>query len=215
MNKTNLFRFLFVIYCLSTLVLAFIFSGIDFSHFIPAMLSIIGFVFYIIANTALLVAHHKEERPLNDLVFIIFYPCLVYFLMFFSFDFQSKFFWLFTGYFYFLVITGGFILGIFLSPLLARKKGYSWKEVGHFIRAGINFIRNMGLLGYAGFMFMGIFVGLVYFFTRFLSRFSPLSSLQTAVFFFFLFMGIFGVIKFTYRHTAFNIAQDPELGRKY
>ena len=215
MKHTNLFRFLFVVYCFATLIVALVVSGFDFSSFIPVMLLIIGTIFYIIASTALQVSHKKEERPLTDLVLVILYPFLVYYLMFFSFDFKSTLFLMFPGYFYFLVITGGFILGIFLSPFMAARKGHPNEKIRYFILEGIEFIKNMGALVYAGIMFIGIFAALTYFFTRFLSRFTRWSSLQTAFFYFFLFVGIIGVIKFTYRHTSFNIARDPELRKKY
>jgi len=107
MKNTNLFRFLFVVYCFATLILALVVSGFDFSSTILVMLLLIGTIFYIIASTALQVAHKKEGRPLIDLVLVIFYPFLVYYLMFFSFDIKSKLFLMFPGYFYFLVITGG------------------------------------------------------------------------------------------------------------
>ncbi len=203
-SASDLFRFLFVVYCFIALVFGLFFSGIDFSSFVPVLLLVIGIVFYIIANVALLGAHKKEGRSLADLLFVMVYPFLVYALVFLSFDFSSKLFWMFPGYFYFLVITGGFVLGLLFSPFIAGG-----------VRQGFRVFGKMGVMKYIGFLLSGVFLVLVWFFVRFLSGFVELSLVQGVVFWFLLLLGIFGVIKFSYRHSSFNIARDPELRRKY
>lgn len=189
----DLLRFLFAAYCFFALVFALYFSGMDFFTFIPIMLLVIGIVFFIIAVGALSVAHKKEGRHWSDLLMVMAYPYLVYLLVFLTFDIKSKLFWMFPGYFYFLVITGGFILGILFSPIIARG-----------IRDGFQIIGKMGVMKYVGLILAGVFAVLVWFFTRFLAGFTPLSPVQTAVFWFFLLLGIFAVIKFSYRHSAFG-----------
>lgn len=203
-SPSDLLRFLFVSYCFIALVFALFFSGVDFSLLVPIVLLVIGIVFYIIANVALLGAHKKEDRSLTDLLVVMVYPFLVYLLVFLSFDFGGKLFWMFPGFFYFLVITGGFVLGLLFSPFIAGG-----------IREGFRVMGKMGVMKYIGFMLSGVFVVLVWFFTRFLSGFTELTSVQTAVFWFFLLLGIYVVIKFSYRHSTFNLAKDPELRRKY
>ncbi len=215
MNPVRVFRFLFVLYCFVTLVFAFIFSRLDFTAFVPATLLFVGIVFYIIAIVALQVMHQKEARSLNDLLLVIGYPYLVYFLMFFSLNYRDQQLWIIVGFFYFLVLTAGFVLGIVLSPLIAKLKEFPKEEIRGHLRFGIEFLKRGRGIGDALFLLIGIFIALVYFYARFLLRFSHLSLYQAFVFYFFLLLGIIAVVKFTFRHTVFNIARDPELKRKY
>lgn len=200
----DLIRFLFVVYCLLALAFALYFSTVDFSTFLPITLLVVGIVFFIVAAGALLTAHKKEDRPLLDLLIVAAYPYLVYLLTFLSLDVESTLFWMFPGFFYFLVITGGFVLGILFSPFMAL--GF---------REGLKTVGKMGPMKYVGLVLAGVFGAVAWFFTRFLSNFTELTSFQSAVFWFFLLVGVLSVIKFSYRHTSFNLAQNPVLRRKY
>jgi hypothetical protein len=210
-SASNIFRFLFVLYCFVALGVSLFLSGIDFSDFFPLMLLLIGIVFYIIASVGLQAAHIKEGRPLGDLVYAVLYPYMVYVLIFLSVDFKNIVYWMFPGYFHFLVITGGFILGIAFSPFMAARRDYS----GEFV-SGWKFIRGLGRPGVPILlMLVCVFIALSYFFLRFPLGLADLTVYQSAVFYIFLVTAVTLVIKFTYRHTIFNINRDPGLMKKY
>jgi hypothetical protein len=102
------------------------------------------------------------------------------------------------------LITGGFILGILFSPFMA----YGLKE-------GFRKLVAMKGVKYAGLLLSVGFLTAVWFFTRFLAGFAKLNLTRQSVFWFFLLLGIFIIIKFSYRHSIFNINRDAVLKRKY
>jgi len=202
----NLLRFLFVVYCFLALEFSLFVSGLDFSSAINIILLTVGIVFFIIASTSLLKAHKSEGRPLTDLLWIMLYPFPAYAAMFFTIDIGNNLFWAFPGYFYFLSITGGFVLGIVFSPILAKRKATEREKdnIDRTVRDGIGKAKASGALRSIAILLTGAFVAVAYFFTRFLSGMAELTILQMGIFCFFLLLAVAGVVKFTVRHTRFG-----------
>jgi len=210
-----LIRIIFTVWCFIALEFALFLSRMKFSSFISIMGLMVGLVFFIIASVSLQVAHHKDKRPFTDLFWFLLFPFIAYGVIFFSFDFSSKLFWIFPGYFYFLSITGGFVFGILLSPFIAARDNIPKRRIKQIVREGFVYLKSHGLRSAAGIMFSAILTVLVYYYWYMLSHFVELSLFQTVIFYVFQFAAILAVIRFTYRHTKFNISKDYRLKKKY
>ena len=157
MEKT--LRTTFVIYCLYLFVVAVLLSDEDLDSemtLIKGVLWITAFVFYVIASITLQVMHHRDRSSLWDLLFLLLFPVLVYVILFGLHSIGGRAFWTFLGLFSFLMITGGFILGVCLSPVIARLKGQ--------IVFSFSVIRMLGVKYCVGvmFMFVMVFAALLY-----------------------------------------------------
>ena len=172
-------------------------------------------VFFIIASIALQVEHHTEGRPLWELIIVLLFPISVYCLMFFSLDLSSAAVWVFIGYYNAIVLTGGFILGIFLSPIIAAFNAYSQDEIFKRINFGIGSIMKKGPVGNGILMFAGIILALIYFATGLFNLIGPLSVLQKTELYGSLILALVSLIWFSYRHTTFNIDRDVRMEEKY
>jgi hypothetical protein len=205
-TTANLLRFLFVVYCFLALEFSLFVSGLDFSSAINIILLTVAIVFFIIASTSLLKAHKSEGRPLTDLLWIMLYPFPAYAAVFFTIDIGSNLFWAFPGYFYFLAITGGFVLGIVFSPFLAKRKATEREkdDIARAVRDGIGKTKSSGALRSIAILLTGAFVAVAYFFTRFLAGLAELTIVQKGIFCFLLLLAVAGVVKFTVRHTRFG-----------
>ncbi len=115
-NSVNLLiRVLFSFYLFYILMFSVFLSGIDFSDIFLTLLIIVAVVFYIISQAAFHNAHVYARRSMTELALVFIYPYLAYTVIFFSLDPAEAHFWIFTGFFYFLMISGGFVFGIFLT----------------------------------------------------------------------------------------------------
>lgn len=110
-----LIRVLFSFYLFYILMFSVFLSGIDFTDIFLILLIIVALVFYIIAQTAFHNAHVYAGRKLTELLLVLIYPFFAYIVIFFSLDLGQAHFWVFAGFFYFLMISGGFVCGIFLT----------------------------------------------------------------------------------------------------
>jgi len=199
-----LFRVFFTVLCFIALEFALFLSQMPFSSLLSIMALVVALVFYIIASVSLQIAHHKDNGRLIHLFWFLVYPFMVYGVVFLSFDFKSRLFWLFPGYFYFLSITGGFMCGLLLSPFIAARKNIPRRRINEIVREGFVYLKSYRLRSTAGVMFTAITVVLVYYYLHLMSQFVELSPFQITAFCFFQFAAIIAVIRFTYGHTLFN-----------
>lgn len=213
-GRVNFLRFLFVAYGLATFILALVFSGFVNPAFWQGFLLVVGLVLYIVAGVTLRVAHKTEKRPVAELIPALLYPVLAYYLMFFSFDLGTKRFWMFIGYFQFLVLTGGFMLGIFLAPVIARRS-YSKEQVAGVVKFGLRYIKSIRREAFALVLFTGIWISLAYFAARLMSRLGRPMPRQWVVFCAFFVSALVILTRFTYRHTVFNLMKDEKLKDAY
>ena len=144
-KKGSGLRTLFVLYCFAATVASLVAARPPMSKLWVSLPAVIGFVFYLVALVALQVAHAADGRPAFELLAVAAYPFLVYALVFFRLDYRTAAFLAFPGVFYFLMLTGGFILGTVLSPLLARRKGRDWGTIGDAVWSGVEFLKSLGL----------------------------------------------------------------------
>ncbi len=211
----TLFQILFSFYCLYLLVFSLYFSGYDFTRFVPIVLLVLSLILYILATGALQIAHDKEERSLSDFLYVAVYPYLVYFLTFSRLDFDNSFLWFFCGFFYFFIISGGFVFGIIFSLLFARRDVGSSRDTDRHLERGKRIIKagrnGLMLLIFSG----GIFSALTVVFLRLAQTVENIEPYRVVLFYFFLTIGIWAIVRFTHRHTVFNISKDPSLRKKY
>ncbi len=127
------------------------------------LMAVCGLVFYIVALGAILISHRNSARPLWELPLAFMAPYLLYAILFLSFDLSSKELWRFTGAFQFISISGGFFLGIILSPLIAVAIGsYTGREALDFSVLGFRFIGRIGLRAFGIVLGAGLVTALVY-----------------------------------------------------
>jgi hypothetical protein len=172
--------------------------------------AVIGFVFYLVALVALQVAHAADGRPAFELLAVAAYPFLVYALVFFRLDYRTAAFLAFPGVFYFLMLTGGFILGTVLSPLLARRKGRDWGTIGDAVWSGVEFLKSLGLFGSALIVLPALILSLAGAALYFFMGVWVLTRFQKAELFLFLAAGTAAVALFAFKHTVFGMVSPGE-----
>ena len=153
MKLSQIFRTLFVIYCLASFIAALFLSNIDFAPLLIRLTIAIGLVFFVLSSIVLQIEHHTEGRPVWELIIVLLFPILVYCLMFYFSGLSAREFWVFIGYFNAIVLTGGFIMGIFLSPIIAAFNAYSQEEILKRISLGTSSIMRKGAAGNAILLF--------------------------------------------------------------
>lgn len=212
----NLFRCAFVAFGLATFILALAFSGFAPPTRLQALLAAAGIIAYLVASGALQVAHRKERRSAIELLAAAAYPAVVHGLMFLSLDLGARAFWVFYGSFQFLAVTGGFVLGIFLSPALALGGSLTRDQVAGVVRFGLRFVERLNrLVAFGLVLFAGVVGALAFFTARLFRALGDLSSLQKAVFYAGFAIAVLVVMRFAYRHTTFNLLVDNDLRRAY
>lgn len=204
-KKGSGIRTLFVFYCFAATIISLIVVRPPMSKLWVTLPVVFGFVFYFVASFALQVAHAADGRPLFELGIAAAYPYLVYVLVFFRLDVGDGAFWAFPGVFTFLMITGGFILGTILSPLLARRKGHSWAAIGETVWSGLEFLKGLKLFGSALVVLPALLISLAGSALYLSSELWVLKPFQRAELFFFLALGTAVVIFFTFKHTVFGM----------
>ena len=212
---TKLIRFLFVAWCVVTYILAFVFTGGQRDPRLTAMLLSTGLIFYIFASAALQLAHAKENRPISDLVLVAAYPMIVYFILARGLD-ASRTFWVFIGFLQFILITGGFMLGILIAPVIARGRGMSAEQAGGMVRFGFSYMRLFGRrVVFLILLFAGAIAGMALFSGRLLRALPESTPMRDTLFAVLSAAGLVIVALYTYRHTIFNLAQDAALRTTY
>ena len=211
----NLLRAVFVAWCVVTYILAFVFSGRMNGTPTAAMLLSTGLIFYIFAALGLQLAHAKDKRPVSDLVLVAAYPVLLYFLLARGFD-ASRRFWIFVGYLQFILITGGFLLGIMLGPVIAWGRGMPAEQARGVVQFGLSYMRLFGRrVVFLILLFAGTLAGMVVFGIRLLHTLPEATPVRDTLFAVLSATGLVVVVAFTYRHTVFNLLQNPELRKAY
>ena len=199
-----LVRFVFVAFCIVTYFLAVFFAFEDpFSLFLFLPVTA-GLIAGIVAGGAFQVAHHRIGRPVLEVILFALYPFLNYYLVFWEIDFGTRSLWIFCGFYYFLTITIGFVLGIFIAPFATDKPGCSRGGVFKAIKDGIEFIKSMKLLVYGLFLLALIVVAAIVFFLPLADLIEGVSDLQKLLFYLPFLAALFFFVKFTSRHTFFG-----------
>ena len=208
-------RFLFVAWCIVTYILAFVFTGGQRDPRLTALLLSTGLIFYIIAGATLQIAHAKDKRPVSDLVLAAAYPVLIYAILARGVD-ASRAFWVFVGFLQFILITGGFMLGILLAPVIARGRGMPAEQAGGMVRFGFSYMRLFGRrVVFLALLFAGAIAGMALFSGRLLRALPESTPMRDTLFAVLSAAGLVAVAIYTYRHTVFNLVQDQSLRAAY
>jgi hypothetical protein len=203
-GKANMIRFLFVVYCFFMFALSVFFSGMNVENILAILVLIIAIIVYIIASATLQMALKKENQPLRHLLLIGLAPYLFYYLLFSQLNYTSRFFWAFPGFFYFLMIAGGFLLGIVLAPMFAKFKAAELENsIGIMVRFGISYGKNLSGFIFPLMIVLGVLSGLSYALIDLLSVFTHLPFYRQVIFYTGLGSGMALVIRITYRQTVF------------
>ncbi|MBP7734546.1 MAG: hypothetical protein KA369_01105 [Spirochaetes bacterium] len=153
------------------------------------LMAVCGLVFYIVALGAILISHRNSARPLWELPLAFMAPYLLYAILFLSFDPSSKELWRFTGAFQFISISGGFFLGIVLSPLIAVAIGsYTGREALDFTVLGFRFIDRIGLRAFGIVLGAGLLTALMYVTWLLVAEIREISIMKK-IFFFLVLLG--------------------------
>ncbi len=161
-----------------------------------------------VSTGALLAMHHQEKSSPVWLAAGLLYPLGIYVLLGGSPDWTEKLVWMFWGDFLGLTIIGGFLGGVFLSPVFASIDSPTAKGIGEWIRVGVSFIRGLGLAGFALALFVLTGIAL-YFLWKRLAGYCPSGpEWQGIVFWLGLLLPTLAVIRFTYRHTLPHLLKD-------
>ncbi|MEW6185048.1 MAG: hypothetical protein AB1585_04825 [Thermodesulfobacteriota bacterium] len=210
----NSIRFLFILYFFFMGIISLYFSGFDPSSLLSVFGLVFAGIFYLVAASALQIAHKKDGRSRFDWLVLALYPFLIYLLIFKDFNQNRSFFWILPGYFYFSMITGGFLGGILLSPHLARWESFSKEEVEDIVDRGRGrtawpfSLMSIGLI-------IALLLALTYVPLALWRDLKEVGNWQKGLFAILFSVGMIRVIYFSYRHTIFHIRRDPDLQQKY
>jgi hypothetical protein len=171
-----------------------------------AFLMACGIVVYIVALGGLMVAHFSESRPSWELVLPLLFPFVLYQSLWGSFRIMDKDLWIFVGLFTFLQVTGGFVLGILVAPLVAAMTRPSERGgIRARVLLGIRAIRTRRLQVFGIVLSAGLLGALVHALSRMLlaglprAQASDVWSVSIA-----LAAGVLLVAGFSQRHTVFR-----------
>jgi hypothetical protein len=205
LSSNAIIRIIFSFYLFYISIFSIYYSKFSLSDLrVIAVLSV-SLVFYIIAVSTLNLAHKKANRHLKELFFLFIYPFTVYALIFYKLEYNIETALLFCGFFYFFIITGGFIFGILLSPLFAKFEKKTIKDKFDIRINGEKEKIKTGKSKYAIFTFLSsLFIALTFVFIKLLNTINDLNFYGIAAYYFFLFIGIGFIIKFTYQHTVYS-----------
>jgi hypothetical protein len=165
-------RILSAIYFVTTYVIAVFFTGFpDAPHFsalaFSGIIALSCFLFLLIASNK--VANHS----FFEIILLIFLPPLIYLI------FRpelSKDFWIFLGFFNYLVITGAGIFVLFVGPLLAKIKGSSNRDILKKINMGATHWQKVDLVGAAAIMLILLALSFIFSLDRALDSFTIVSK---------------------------------------
>jgi len=128
----------------------------------------------------------------------------------------SRTFWVFIGFLQFVLVTGGFMLGLLLAPVIAWGRGMPAEQAGGIVRFGIAYMRLFGRrVVFLILLFAGAIAGMVLFCSRLLQTLPVSTPARDALFAVLSAGGLVIVALYTYRHTVFNLAQNSALRASY
>lgn len=195
-------RAAFVAILLTLLIVARVLDGFVDPSFGLALLFTAQLIFTLVALGALMVMHRQDRRSSWELFAFLCYLPGLYALLGGTPAWAERTPWIFCGYFAMLIATGGFLLGIFLSPLLAsrdrpdRTGGWVW------IRFGMRFIhQGLGLTGFAIALFLLTAAALYLSGERLIALFPSWTDGRRTLFWLGLILPLTAVARYTYRHT--------------
>jgi hypothetical protein len=204
----TVFRILFALFLTAGyLIMAFL-KGL-FHEQAPCwkgIFAVSGLIIYIIAIATILMAHKNNSRPTWELALAFLAPFILYALLFFSFNWESKELWRFTGAFQFISVAGGFFLGIVLSPLIATVIGsVTGKEALDFTVFGLRFIDSLGLKAFAVVLAAGMITALIFFSSVLVVEIRGISMVKKVIFYLILLNSTSLFAYYTYTMTRFHI----------
>lgn len=210
----NTIRFLLVAWWIATFIAALVLSGFRNPSFLQSLVVAGTLVLYVVSGAGLQLMHAKERRKGFELIVALLFPVLVYAGLFGVVDPRTARFWVFTGFLNLLVVVGGFLCGVLLSPLIARARSMSSEAVAEVVGFGARFVKAIRLGAFAVVLFSAAATGLAWAGMRLFKRVADESGrgLSLGVL---LALGIFAVAWFVYRHTIFNLLQDSTLRESY
>lgn len=120
-----------------------------------ATLFICGIAVHIVAVFALLSMHRVGARPSWEPVAFLLAPAVAWWILGGPEGRAAYPFWIFHGAFLFVALTGGFLLGVFLSPVIAIRQGLDGVTAARGVQGGIANVRRMSGLGTFGAVLFG------------------------------------------------------------
>jgi hypothetical protein len=177
-------RILSGVYLVATFIVATYLAGFVEVEILSDMI-FIGIVFQIIFSFVLISTNKKSNHSFLEIILLIVIPIIIFLL--FRPRLQDDF-WIFIGLFNFFTITGGGIVGLLFSPLIAKIKGQSSRSIGKGMNRGAQYLREAKMIDYAAFMFGWLAFGFIFILARSLAivkSFSMSEKISFAIVFFF------------------------------
>lgn len=109
---------------------------------VAAMVFSGALVMHLIASFALLQMHRTDRRPAWEPVLFLLLPAAAWWALGGSAGHTARAFWTFAGAFQFVAVTGGFLLGVLLSPLAAVVRGLDAGVAAGGLRYGFAHLRR-------------------------------------------------------------------------
>ncbi len=163
-----------------------------------------GLVVLIVAVAALLLLHRQGARPAWELLPMLLVPFVLRAALGGGLGLGRRDLWAFVGGYGFLVVAGGFALGILGSPLVAllRPRGPSAAEVAETVRGGVAFVRALGLGAFGLVLAAGCLAALLVVAGDLGQRLPEPTPLRRTVLYLVLLTHLGGVAAFTALHTV-------------
>ncbi len=199
----KLLRALSGVYLVSTFIIASLLYGFFNERWMSTAV-FIGITFQVVFTFVLISGNRIFKHSFGEIIAIIFLPIIIFLI--FQFEI-TKTFWFFIGFFNFFVITGGGIVGLLFSPLIAKISGQSSQSIGKEINRGANYWQRAGLTEYAAFIFGWLALGFVFLVARTQDILDAFS--QTAVICFsivFVFCLLLVIVR-TFQSTSFSLKE--------
>jgi len=203
-------RTIFAVYSVAILFVAFALAGFP-AFSLPVRIGLIGgIVFHIIASAVFSLVHHKENRGLWEIVAAAALPFAAYVAAFGWSGAADRHLWIVVGMSQFLFLTGGFLAGLLLSPIVAMIRGRPMESVGFILESGVAFLGSWKRILAACVLFLAVAGGFAAAIWLVFREIQGRSQNQRLVYFAVLTTAAAVIARASYRQTVFGGAGKPD-----
>ncbi len=201
----KLLRYLSALYFIAVFCAAIYFANLQDGSFVMEFVFGGGITFYVMALGIFFISQHQEKRSVFlEMLMVGGYPWLAYLLFFDKATLFTPQFWIFIGLFSFIMMTGGFLLGMLSAPVLAYCQNYSWKEVSEMVKHGFEYMGQTGLANWGKALIFAVTLALVFYLGSLTASLKDLNSAQKIIFYILLFLQTGAMAWFFYKHSVFG-----------
>jgi hypothetical protein len=171
-------------------------------------LLIFGLIAIIIAVSPIQIEMQKRREPVAMPLMLLLLSALLFYLGHLSLDLLNFAFWQFWAMSLYLVNVSGFLLGMALSPLMAKRRGKIDSRVDEEAISGITKIKQSGLLPFMIFLLLGVLATLYFAGSLVYQQISSFGEWQQWLAYLSLLALAYLVIRLTFRSSIWG---DPQV----